>query len=218
MRQQLGQDTAPGMRQALISAESNKSQSLRRAVHVAGSGWPRGYTNIWASAPWLGQNKDTEGRGATSRERQRVRQFWGLLSFCFYKPRRSLKFSSYFFYWVPPVMRQGHRFDGTRHGTPHAACVSKGSGGLTDPMRFYLDEPPPVYCDYCVVKVQSVGLHVAFSACRWSPVHLLPAPFSSLWVRQSSVSPIALESDGRPIFRMPRDGPQMTEGFIAWPR
>jgi hypothetical protein len=37
------------------------------------------------------------------------------------------------------------------------------------------------------------------------PVHLLPAHISSLWVRQSSASPIALvESDGRPIFRTPR--------------
>jgi hypothetical protein len=38
-------------------------------------------------------------------------------------------------------MRQVRVIDGTRRDTPHAACFSKGSGGLTSPTRLYLDGP-----------------------------------------------------------------------------
>lgn len=97
LQQQLGQDTAPYMRHALISAERGKSQ--RRPVHIAVSRWSRGTPTSRQAHHGQHRTKTPRGGGLLVRESLislRVRQLWGLLSFCLYKPRRSLKISIFF--------------------------------------------------------------------------------------------------------------------------
>jgi hypothetical protein len=103
-------------------------------------------TNI---SPWLGKNKANLGGGGHQlRKSDKGSKILGLLSFCFYRSRRSLKNSLHFFLMRSTHHEAGHRWTGP--GTAHAACVSKGVGGTHRSHAAALPSivKPPIYSDH----------------------------------------------------------------------
>jgi hypothetical protein len=171
-----GQDTAPSMLHVLISEENSRSRrvgSPHRCFKVV-----KRSTKISAST-WLEEEQRYWGKEVhQSRKSDKGSIILSLLSFCFYRPRRSLKFYPHIFLMGTPVMRQVIDGQGAVHhmgrvyrrewGThrSHAALTSLASN-----------------IERAIVEGQSVGLHDLLWS-RRSPVHLLPAHTSSLWARR----------------------------------